>query len=105
MKRYLGGRNPLGVRIGLGDDPGTPTPIEIVGIAADSKYAEIREEPAPHIFLPALEHDAITELTAYVRTTGDPNQMTAPIRRVVQKLDPTLRPSTCALSRSTWRDR
>ena len=90
VKRYLDGRNPLGVRIGLGDDPGTPTPIEIVGIAADSKYAEIREEPAPQIFLPALEHDAIGELTAYVRTTGDPNQLTAAIRRVVQKLDPTL---------------
>jgi predicted permease len=90
VKRYLGGRNPLGVRIGLGDDPGTPTPIEIVGIAADSKYAAMREEPAPQIFLAALEHDAIAELTAYVRTTGDPNQMAAAIRRVVQKLDPTL---------------
>jgi predicted permease len=90
VKRYLGGRHPLGVRIGLGGDPGTPTPIEIVGIAADSKYAEIREEPAPQIFLPAREHDAITELTAYVRTTGDPTQMTAAIRRVVQKMDSTL---------------
>jgi predicted permease len=90
VKRYLGGRSPLGVRIGLGDDPGTPTPIEIVGVAADSKYAAIREEPAPQIFLPALEHDGIAELTAFVRTTGDPNQLTLAIRRVVQKLDPTL---------------
>jgi predicted permease len=90
VKRYLGGRNPLGVRIGLGDDPGTPTPIEIVGVAADSKYAEIREEPAPQMFLPALEHDAIGELTAYVRTTGDPDQLIAAVRRVVQTLDPTL---------------
>jgi predicted permease len=90
VKRYLGGRNPLGVHIGIGDDPGTPTPAEIIGIAVDSKYGEIREEPAPQIFFPALEHDAISELTAYVRTTRDPKEMTSAVRRVVQKLDPTL---------------
>ena len=32
-KRYLDGRNPIGRRIGMGGDPGTPTPIEIVGVA------------------------------------------------------------------------
>jgi predicted permease len=92
VKRYLGGRNPLGVRIGLGDDPGTPTPIEIVGIAADSKYAGIREDSAdaPQVFFPALEHDGVSELTAYVRTARDPQETIAAIRRIVRQLDPTL---------------
>jgi predicted permease len=92
VKRYLGGRNPLGVRIGLGEDPGTPTPIEIVGVAADSKYAGIREEAAdaPQVFLPALEHDGVSELTAYVRTARDPQETIAAIRSVVHQLDPTL---------------
>ena len=37
VKRYLGERYPLGVHIGFGRDPGTPTPIEIVGVVSDAK--------------------------------------------------------------------
>ena len=44
-KRYFGGANPIGRHIGIGDDPGTPTPIEIVGLVKrHAKYTGIRED-------------------------------------------------------------
>jgi hypothetical protein len=37
-KKYFGDANPIGRHIGFGGDPGTKTPIEIVGIVKDAKY-------------------------------------------------------------------
>ena len=43
-RRYLKGANPVGRHIGIGEDPGTRTPIEIVGLAKDTNYMSLREE-------------------------------------------------------------
>ena len=37
-KRYFKDANPIGRRIGIGSNPGTRTPIEIVGLVKDTKY-------------------------------------------------------------------
>ena len=89
-KRYLSGRRPVGVRVGLGNDPGTPTPIEIVGVVKDAKYTSIRGETPPQLFLPAQENSGIAGLTAYVRTTRRPDDTMAAIRRTVHEVDSTL---------------
>ena len=52
VQRYFKGANPLGRHIGIGTDPGTPMPIEIVGVARDARYTGIREDPRPQVFLP-----------------------------------------------------
>ena len=44
MKRYFGGRNPLGSRIGHGTGPDAKPDIEIVGIVANISYRGVREE-------------------------------------------------------------
>jgi predicted permease len=88
-KRYLGGANPIGRHIGVGDNPGTPTPIEIVGLVRDAKYTGIREEARPQIFFPYLQA-TVEGVTAYVRTSQDPSAMVATIRREMAALDPQL---------------
>ncbi len=89
VKRYYGGHNPIGRHVGIGEDPGTPTPIEIVGVVRTAKYIQVREKAAPQIFFPYVEAD-IAGLTTYVRTAGDPALMIEQVRRAVAKLDPNL---------------
>ena len=62
-KRYFPGRDPIGRHVGIGDNPGTATPIEIVGVVEDGKYLAIRENATPQIFLPAFENGSLGSLT------------------------------------------
>jgi predicted permease len=86
-KLYFNGANPVGRRIGIGDNPGTPTAIEIVGLVKDTRYAAIREEQKPQAFFPYLQ-STIEYLTAYVRTAGEPYVVMNAIRREMSTLDP-----------------
>jgi predicted permease len=88
-KRYFNGANPVGRRIGIGDNPGTPTPIEIVGLVKDTRYGAIREEQTAQVFFPYLQA-TIEYLTAYVRTAGDPYVVMQAIRREMSALDPQI---------------
>src|SRR4029453_18769508 len=90
VKRYYDGVNPIGRHIGFGEDPGTATPIEIVGVVRTSKYVSIREEPRPQAFFPSSEADAIERATIYLRTAEDPAAMAGQIRRQVALIDPDL---------------
>jgi len=87
--RYFGGGSPLGRRVGFGSNPGTPTPIEIVGLVRNAKYTGIRERPRPQIFFSYLQGN-IEGLTTYIQTEGDPESVLAMVRREVQALDPNL---------------
>ncbi len=90
VKKYYDGVNPIGRHIGFGVDPGTATPIEIVGVVRTSKYVQVREEPRPQAFFPYSESSGIERATIYLRTTADPDAMTGQIRRQVASLDPDL---------------
>jgi predicted permease len=89
-KRYFKGGNPLGRHVGIGQDPGTPTPIEIVGVVKDSKHVTIRQEPVPQIFFPYLQSGQLENVTAYVRTEQDPDSLMPALRRRIASLDPQL---------------
>ena len=90
VTRYLGNRHPIGIRIGFGRDPGTPTPIEIIGVVSDAKYRSLRGETEPQAFFPFFAGPEVPGLTMYVRTRQAPEEMFATLRRVVQQLDPNL---------------
>jgi predicted permease len=90
VKQYFGGVNPIGRRIGFGSDPGTPTPIEIVGVVTDAKYTGVRAEIRPQAFFPYFEQSVARGATVYVRTTRDPDSMFQAIRQTVQQIDPNL---------------
>jgi putative ABC transport system permease protein len=90
VKKYYDGVNPIGRHIGFGEDPGTATPIEIVGVVRTSKYVSIREDPRPQAFFPYSESSGIERATIYLRTAEDPNSMASQVRRRVATLDPDL---------------
>ena len=87
VQRYFKGANPLGRHIGIGTDPGTPMPIEIVGVARDARYTGIREDPRPQVFLP-YRQTTMENITMYVRTEQDPDPLMQSIRRAVAAIDP-----------------
>jgi predicted permease len=90
VKRYFGTRDPIGRHVGIGGDPGTATPITVVGVVADSKYQGIREETRPLILMPALENRGLNNVTVYVRSRQPTASLVTNLRGVVRALDPAL---------------
>ena len=90
VETYLEGRNPIGRRVGFGGAPGTPTPIEIVGVVGTSKYVSIRDDAEPQLFYPMLEDDNPRALSVYVRVNRPPPSVFPELRRTVGAMDPNL---------------
>ena len=88
-KHFFDGRSALGGRIGMGGNPGTPTPIEIVGIARDTKYESMRDEIPYEVYIP-YRQNMMFGMTAYVRTVGDPDRMMSQMRKAVAQIAPDL---------------
>jgi predicted permease len=87
VQRYLPNAEPLGRHIGMGIDPGTKTDIEIVGVVADTKYENMREEIPYELYVPTDQKGFATGGTVYVRTAGDRAQVTSAIRAEARRVD------------------
>ena len=61
--------------------------MEIIGVVKDFKYKNLREDIPVQAFVPYLGTRYIGEMTAYVRTTADPNQLMATIRSKLRDMD------------------
>jgi predicted lysophospholipase L1 biosynthesis ABC-type transport system permease subunit len=110
VKEYFGGEDPIGRRLGFGTDPGRPTPIQVVGVVKDAKYAEVREEVPAQLYLPYFESPGPGQFTVYVASTLPPDAGLAAAREVVRQLDPNLpvamtRTLSQQIGRSLGRDR
>jgi predicted permease len=88
--KYFGDASPIGRRIGFGTNPGTPTPIEIIGVVGDAKYTDVRDEIQRQVFYPYLETPRAGGFIVYVRTSRDAESMFGAVRRTVQELDANL---------------
>jgi predicted permease len=54
VREVLAGADPIGKTLRTGEEPGYPSTVyEIVGIVADSRYADIRGNLPPQVFAPA----------------------------------------------------
>ncbi|HZE90050.1 MAG TPA: ABC transporter permease, partial [Verrucomicrobiae bacterium] len=63
--------------------------LEVVGVAADSKYLKLVEESQPMMYLP-FEQAYESEAHLLVRTAGDPEAAAAALRHEVTSLDRSL---------------
>ncbi|MEK6287808.1 MAG: ABC transporter permease [Acidobacteriota bacterium] len=87
-RKYFGDENALGRRFGFGG-PETSGQIEIIGVARDAKYTDMRSQSEPTIYLPYLQ-SIPRHATFIVRTFGDTSAMTAAIRDAVREVDSNL---------------
>jgi len=84
--RHYFGRRALGRRIGPGGPQGSAD-FTIVGVARDGKHAQVRETVSPFWYVPYQELTQLGQLTLHVRTTGNPEAVTAGVRQAVAAAD------------------
>ncbi len=89
-KKFNLGADVVGTRMATRTAPGTPLDIEIVGLARNAKYSEVKGAIPPVYFLPYRQNEAMGFATFYVRTGGDPQAVFAGITAVVARLDANL---------------
>jgi predicted permease len=89
-KRFFAGRNPVGMHLGFGTDPGTPTDMEIIGVVKDIKYTNLRDEIPIQAYVPYMNSPYLGGMTIYARTLGEPDQLMASIRAKVREMDANL---------------
>jgi predicted permease len=85
VKRFLDGRNPLGLRFSGGGGPGPD--ITIVGVVKDSHYSSVKAAPPPLFYRPWRQDKEINSLEFYVRSALPEKQMAPEIRRVMAGID------------------
>jgi predicted permease len=88
-KKFNLGRDAVGKRMGGGGDK-EPMDIEIIGLAQDAKYSDVKREIPPIFFRPYRQDDDLGTMTFYVRTGVDASSFLTNIPKVVAKLDPNL---------------
>ena len=84
-RRYFGRGSPIGKRLGWGDPPKLSYDIEIVGVARNARYSDLREEPQPLIYFPTFNARFLL-----IHTAGNPQPLVATIRREIATLDHNL---------------
>jgi predicted permease len=85
--KFFSGRNPIGLHLGFGTDPGTPTDMEVIGVVKDFKYTSLRDDVPEQAFVPYLGSRYLGGTTVYLRTTGAPNQIMSAVRSKVRDMD------------------
>lgn len=88
-KKYFGQENPIGRQIVMTYGPLSKYPLEIVGVAHDAKYIDLRSPVQPTLYLPALQQ--LGGLANFALRTGEnPASLFPAIRAAVREIDPTL---------------
>ena len=80
--------NPIGKRINLGntDANGQAVWWEIVGVTANVRSIELREEATPEFYLSALQ-DSFANMSLVIHTSVEPENMSAAVRRASAEVD------------------
>jgi predicted permease len=86
-KRNFGGGSPLGKRFRW--ESGDQSEAEVIGVAKDAHYHDVRDEPHPTIYAPYTQRPFgwPRQLSFAVRTAGDPAQAIGGVRRAVGEVD------------------
>ncbi len=89
-RRFWPGENPIGKRLRELTDRGAPRPwFEVVGVARDSKYATVGEDPKPFMYRP-MAQDYTPAGTVMVKTRGNAADALPLVRAAVADIDPNM---------------
>lgn len=89
-KRFLPGRNPVGIHFGFGEGNAVKMTETIIGVVADSEHSTTRTKIQPFIYLPYLAENQLSSLTYYVRVRSNEQAVAPSILTLVRNLDPNL---------------
>ena len=88
VKKFNLGQNPVGKRMATGDEG--PLDMEIIGLAKNTKYSDVKQEMLPVFYVATRQDTAIGRLNYYVKTTLPAEQILRTIPSVIKQLDPNL---------------
>jgi putative ABC transport system permease protein len=95
VRRYLGGRDPIGARVTFGTPDSAAVWREIVGIVGDVRHRGLSTDPGPEIYVPILQLApdfwsifTPTPLSFLVRSSLPFASLAPEIRRAVREVDP-----------------
>ncbi len=80
----------LGARVGLATGDAVELDHEIVGVVANARTADIKEDERAQMFLPYRQFDGPGVMSFHLRTSVDPNLLRTDVRRALADLDPHL---------------
>jgi predicted permease len=89
-KKFNLGRDAVGKRMKRGGTPGTDLDVEIVGLAQDAKYNDVKRDVPPMYVIPYRQDEQVGFSNFYVRTTLDEAQLLSTIPQVIRRLDADL---------------
>jgi putative ABC transport system permease protein len=82
---YFGDNDPVGKVVWIGREPNGP-PIQIVGVARDSKQKNLRQAPPRMIYLPFLQ-DRQPYMTLEARTAMNPDTLIPAVRQALLEVN------------------
>jgi putative ABC transport system permease protein len=85
-QRYWPNRDPIGARVDIKED-GNGGPAEVIGIARNSKYNSMAEEPLPFMYR-SYDQSYDPAMVLFVETAGRAETLTAAIRTEVRNIAP-----------------
>jgi predicted permease len=90
-RKFRLGRDVVGRRMATGaGGRDFPLNIEIVGLVADARYAQVKEPSPPQYFLPYRQFDRLESLNFYVRSSRPAGEIAATLPAAVARIDATL---------------
>ncbi len=84
-RQYFGNRSAVGHRFEFNKEQ-----YEIIGVAKNAKYLDLRESAAPFVYFAALQNNSEIH-SLEVRTTGSPMAIADAVRGAIREVDPLLR--------------
>jgi len=92
LARQLREPNPVGRRVVVEETPNEPeTPYEIVGIARDAKFEELKEQKLAMVYLPSLQDpQPSTGRQFLIRSTLPQAEITASVTRALNEMSPSI---------------
>src|SRR5271156_6810528 len=89
-KHFFPNTNPVGKRV-RDTYPGSTEDAEVVGVVADAKYRNLREETPPRLYAPILNPLWPSTATYYeIRIAGDTASVSSALRAVVHDTNPAI---------------
>jgi predicted permease len=89
-RKFNLGPNPIGKRMRQGGSNTNALDMEIVALAKDAKYSEVKDEVPPVFYMPYRQDERAGNLVFYVKTTGATDSVMAAIPPLLARVDSTL---------------
>jgi predicted permease len=93
LRKFHLGSDVIGKHVAVSIDggfrPGSPVELdtEIIGLAEDSKYSHVRGDIPPVLYRPYRQARELAEISFYIRTSLDPEQMLESLPATIAKID------------------